>query len=265
MTDRVLPLDIILKTIVLAQGALWKHRMFRTTSANGHKKGPSPALSAAVENSIASHLLLMHRMLLEVGIMQMNEAPPEDVGEHDLAQRITAAFRRTLPALRIASKWIRANLRYVSQVGQQSANGAAEPESKSKGRDRRRGGDRRSSSISLGISIPGLPEFWRTYAQFSSALLQAFPTDRLPKLVTILEEDVEMAGFLPLKKFVPTEVVGADIPSKENAKGVGSVPASRVLPVEQVHPNEEQLMRIADLLEDAQAVANDEVCCILLI
>lgn len=255
ITERVLPLDIILKTVVLAHGALWKHRMFRLSSSNGHKKGPLLAASAAIESSIASHLLLMHRMLLEVGIAQINEASPEDV-EHDLAQCITAAFRRTLPALRIASKWIRANLRYVSQAAQ-GVNGATESEEhlKIKGRDRRRGGDRRSASVSLGLSTPGLTRFWRVYAQFSNALISAFPADRLPKLATVLEEDVEMAGFLPLKKFVPTEVVGVDLPSKTGV-GNGGI---QTVPVEQVHPNEEQLMRIADLLADAQAIAQDEV------
>ena len=259
VTERVLPLDIILKTVVLAQGALWKHRMFRIASTNGHRKGPSPASSTAVESSIAAHLLLMHRVLLEVGIVQINETPPEDAGEHDLAQRITAAFRRTLPALRMSSKWLRANLRYVNTV-------TTDPEpnaSKGKGRDRRRGGDRRSSSMSLSVSIPGLPEFWRVYAQFSTALLRSFPVDRLPKLATLLEEDIEMAGFMPLKRFVPLEVVGA-ASSKENAKvpptGTTNAGLQTAVPAEQVHPNEEQLMRIADLLADAQAIAKDEVC-----
>ncbi|KAI0693694.1 hypothetical protein C8T65DRAFT_720824 [Cerioporus squamosus] len=236
VTERVLPLDIILKTIVLAQGALWKHRMFRTAPANGHKKGPHPAVSTAIENSIVGHLLLMHRVLLEVGIAQIAEGAPEDNGEADLAQRITAAFRRTLPALRIASKWLRANLRYLTQ----SSQVAGEPDTtaKAKGRDRRRGGERRSSSMSLTLS--------------------------LPKLATALEEDVEMAGFLPLKKFVPNEVVSvsAATPNKDGVKGVpngASTPAYQTLLPDQVHPNEEQLMRIDDLLGDAEALARDEL------
>ncbi|RDX41864.1 hypothetical protein OH76DRAFT_1489122 [Lentinus brumalis] len=257
VTERVLPLDIILKTVVLAQGALWKHRMFRTAPTNGHKKGLPPAVSTAVENSIVGHLLLMHRVLLEVGIAQIAEGAPEDNGEADLAQRITAAFRRTLPALRIASKWLRANLRYLTQssqlVGEVETNSV-----KAKGRDRRRGGERRSSSMSLTLSIPSLSEFWRTYAQFSTALIRAFPVDKLPKLATALEEDVEMAGFLPLKKFVPNEVVGvaAGTPNKE---GLKPAPAYQTLLPDQVHPNEEQLMRIDDLLRDAEALAIDEL------
>ena len=261
VSERVLPLDIILKTIVLAQGALWKHRMFRSAPTNGHKKGSSPSSSSVIESSIAGHLLMMHRVLLEVGVVQIAEGPPEDAGEHDLAQRITAAFRRTLPALRIASKWLRANSRYVSQPGANGAESEASS-SKSRGRVRRRGQDRRSVSVSLSLTIPGLSEFWRAYAQFSTALHKAFPLEKLPKLVTILEEDVEMAGFSPLKRFVPGEVVSATSVSKEGVKDVRSGSANgaaqTVLP-EQVHPNEEQLMRIADLLIDAQAVAAEEV------
>ena len=191
--------------------------------------------------------------------MQIAEVPPEDAVEHDLAQSITAAFRRTLPALRIASKWLRANLRYVSQPTQPDSESSS---SRSKGRDRRRGGDRRSASNSMLVTIPGLPEFWRAYAQFSTALRLAFPPEKLPKLVTTLEEDVEMAGFSPLKKFVPGEVVGTT-GNKEGPKDARNGSANgvpHVVPPQQVHPNEEQLMRIADLIADAQSVAKDEVC-----
>ena len=263
VTERVLPQDIILKTVVLGQGALWKHRMFRNAPVNGHKKGPPPAQSAMIESTIVGHLLLMHRTLLEVGIAQIAEGTPEDAGEFDLAQRITAAFRRTLPALRIANKWLRANLRYITQASQ-PAGDTETGSSKSRGRERRRNGDRRSGSVSLTLSFPGLQEFWRTYAQFSTALMRAFPLDKLPKLATALEEDVEMAGFLPLKKFVPNEVVGvgAATSNKEGGKGVPngtSAPAYQTLLPDQVHPNEEQLMRIEDLLADAHAFAKDEV------
>ncbi|KAI0672500.1 hypothetical protein C8Q78DRAFT_755992 [Trametes maxima] len=268
VSERVLPLDIILKAVVLAQGALCKHRMFRGSSSNGHKKSIPAAASAAVESSIAAHLLAMHRVLLEVGIVQVAEAPPEDAGEHDLAQHITAEFRRTLPALRIASKWVRANIRYLAQARQQASGNGVPADSdvgssKPKGRDRRRGHDGRSNSAPPALSIPGLPGFWQVYAQFSTSLWRTFPQDKLPKVATTLEEDIELAGFLPLKKFIPSEVVDAAAAARENAKesrnGASNSPFQVVQP-EQVHPNEEQLMRIADLLADAQALARDEIC-----
>ncbi|KAI0640404.1 hypothetical protein C8Q79DRAFT_1004246 [Trametes meyenii] len=265
--ERVLPLEIILKAVVLAQGALCKHRMFRNSTSNGHRKSVPAKASAAVESSIAAHLLAMHRVLLEVGVVQIAEAPPEDAGEHDLAQRITAEFRRTLPALRIASKWLRANIRYLAQAWQQ-ANGNGVPtdvdvgSSKPKGRDRRRH-DGRSTSAPPALAIPGLTKFWQVYAQFSTNLWRAFPQDKLPKVATTLEEDIELSGFLPLKKFIPSEVIDAAATAREHAKenrnGAPNSPFQVVQP-EQVHPNEEQLMRIADLLADAQALARDEIC-----
>ncbi|KAI0768280.1 hypothetical protein BD413DRAFT_634063 [Trametes elegans] len=267
VSERVLPLDIILRVVVLSQGALWKHRMFRNSSGGGQKKNTSASSAAAVENAIAAHLLAIHRVLLEVGIVQISEATSEDAAEHDLAQHITAEFRRTLPALRIASKWLRANLRYLAQAWQQRAgngNGVATDTeattARPKGRDRRRGSDRRSGSASSTPGISGISDFWQMFAQFSTILWRAFPQDKLPKLATTLEEDVELAGFLPLKKFIPSEVIGVLKESGKDGRSGTMSPGFQVVQPEQVHPNEEQLMRIADLLVDAQALARDEIC-----
>ncbi|KAH9886219.1 hypothetical protein C8Q73DRAFT_283533 [Cubamyces lactineus] len=261
VSERVLPFDIILKTIVLAQGALWKHRVFRGGSSHSHRRSMPAGAAAAVESSIATHLISMHRVLLEVGIVQIAEAPPEDAGEHDLAQRITAEFRRTLPALRIAGKWLRSNSRYLGQAWQQlfaPSEGGDATTSKPKGRERnRRGSDRRSSGGAL--VIHGIMEFWRAYAQFSTALSRAFPQDKLPKTSTSFEEDIELAGFLPLKKLVPSEIVGTAAAPKEGAVRNGTTsPGFQVVQPEEVHPNEEQLMRIADLIADAHALVKDD-------
>ncbi|KAI0330016.1 hypothetical protein GY45DRAFT_1371115 [Cubamyces sp. BRFM 1775] len=262
VSERVLPFDIILKTIVLAQGALWKHRVFRGGSSHSHRRSVPAGAAAAIESSIATHLVSMHRVLLEVGIVQIAEAPPEDAGEHDLAQRITAEFRRTLPALRIAGKWLRSNSRYLGQAWQQlfASEDGESSSSKPKGRDRnRRGGDRRSSGGAL--VIHGIMEFWRAYAQFSTALTRAFPQDKLPKTSTSFEEDIELAGFLPLKKLVPSEIVGTAAAPKEGAKDARNgttSPGFQVVQPDEVHPNEEQLMRIADLIADAHALVKDD-------
>lgn len=232
--------------------------MFRN-SGGGHRKSIPAAASAAIESSIATHLLTMHRVLLEVGIVQISEAPPEDAAEHDLAQRITAEFRRTLPALRIASKWLRANLRYLAQAWQQLMADSVGNDGSSKPKGRRRESDRRSSAAPATVSMPGLSEFWRSYAQFATALWRIFPQQKLPKLVTTLEEDIEMAGFLPLKKYVPADVVGVAVSPKDGASDDRGGVNSKLLPPEQVHPNEEQLMRIADILADAVALGRDDV------
>jgi protein SMG7 len=228
VSERHLTIDLISKTVVLSQGALWKHRMIRDPGASRKAEKSPPPVSAgpAIELRIFTHLLSLHQALLEVGIVELAEAPPE---ECDLAQRITAVFRRTLPALRIASKWLRSNFSYVMlHLEQESASD--------------------SNSLVQRAGGAEVLVFWETFARFSSALMRAFPTERLPLVGLTLEEDVDMRGFLPLKKMM----------GEGGASDLG--PASRP----QVHPNEEQLMRIADLLNDAKALVEIQNCPIAL-
>jgi hypothetical protein len=65
---------------------------------------------------------------------------------------------------------------------------------------------------------------------------------------TPLDEDIEMQGFLPLGKMMIGEEKHAAC-GNENGNGGNKSQAAG-----QVHPNEEQLMRIADLLQDAEAL-----------
>jgi protein SMG7 len=218
VSGRVLPIDTIWKVVVLGHGALWKHRMIRDMGQN--KKSDAiltAASSAAIESRILIHIFSLHITLLKIGLVELAESPPEDAAEGDLAQRITATFRRTLPALRIAGKWLSANFKYVLRA--QEAVG--------KERD----------------------TLWATYSRFSSVLSNVFPIERLPPMTTPLDEDIEMRGFLPLGRmmFGETKCIAT-----ENEKGDdgSKAPAGQGL----VHPNEEQLMRIADLLDDAKAL-----------
>lgn len=221
VSERILPIDTITKIIVLSQGALWKQRMMRDSDKKQIASGASPAV---IESSIFQHVLALHRVLLDSGIVELAEAPPMDAAEHDLAQRITATFRRTLPALRVAGKWLRANLKYVANADVDAAK--------------------------LGLRIGEVQAFWAVYARFVSALKRSFPPDRLPQLVVPLEEDVEMRGFLPLRKMMVGE--GRPATEKKSAETPG-------MPSAQVHPNEEQLMRISDLLDDVKALIEMEV------
>jgi len=233
VAERVLPIDTISKVLVLAQGALWKHHNIRDSTSP-----LSISSSIAIESHIAAHILGLHKILLEVGLVQLAESPPQDAAENDLAQRITATFRRMLPALRIAGKWLRANFKYVLQ-GQQSVATKTREDAVSNKKEKRKSGP--------GLAIAGAPLFWESYAQFISALYRSFPEGSLPALTSPLEEDVDMKGFLPLKNLMAGEERG----DKEN-KGDRNTAAA------QVHPNEEQLMRIADLLNDAKILIDFE-------
>lgn len=197
ISQRILPIELISKTIVLTQGALWKHLKVRDRSRKQHE-----VLSAedrlATESRIFSHLLNFHKVLLDEGKSQIEGLHPSDSGTEDLAQRITAEFRRTLPALRIASKWVRANLKYIQ-----------------------------------GRKETAIAPFWSSYSAFMRTLAKTFPLLKLPQTRVVLEEDIEMRGFAPLAGFM----------SAETARD------------SELHPNVEQLIRIADLIQDAYILA----------
>ncbi|PFH51166.1 hypothetical protein AMATHDRAFT_143301 [Amanita thiersii Skay4041] len=229
--QRQMPADMITQVIVMSQGALWKHRMLRDSSAQ-EQQGGSSGSTLILEWCIVKHILDMHCALLEIGKDELKVPPSHDTKD-DLGQQITATFRRTLPGLRVATKWLRANAKYLSQdpefnAYQQKKQGAtsAKPQ-------------RKMSGYSVHTRT-----FWEMFAEFSRALARAFPLAKLPKLTAPLEEDTELKGFLPLKNSM-----GNFITDNEG----------RVQPREEVHPNDEQLMRIADLLGDARAIAELEV------
>ncbi|KAF9011924.1 hypothetical protein BDQ17DRAFT_1387467 [Cyathus striatus] len=243
VSERHMPVEMISNTIVLSQGALWKHRMLRDTSASNHSPRhdsapPPPGTSVIIEWRILDHIFDLHRVLLEVGKEELKDPPPMET--NDLAQRITATFRRTLPALRIASKWLRANYKYVMQDQEFVA---FQEKEKTRGVEISKASMQKISGYSAHTV-----RFWKAYAEFIRLLGRAFPAKNLPSLTAPLEEDVEMRGFLPLKK-----LMGEPTDSKSEEDAIGLLPTR-----EQVHPNVEQLMRISDILEDAKILAGME-------
>jgi len=235
LSDRHLSIDMILNTVVLAQGALWKHRMIRDPTQHRSRSDSTPDSSVLIEWSILDHFLDLYRILLDVGKKELAD-PPE---ETDLAQKISATFRRTLPALRIASKWLRANFKYL---GQDQEFVAFQAKEKSKNSTV----SKRDPNKMSGYSIKTI-RFWKSYASFALALSQAFPMQKLPPFEAPLEEDIEMRGFLPLRNLIGERRKIGDTMLILSAR-------------EQVHPNVEQLMRISDLLDDVKSLLNVEVC-----
>jgi len=203
VASRLLQPEAISKVVILGLGALWKHGMVRSPDAERRK--PS---SPRVEAQISGHLLAVLCSLLEVGLQELADDPAGDTD--DIAQEITATFRRTLPALRMVNKWLRANYRFYVN------------------------GEKR-------LPVEGAAAFWMVYTRFFTILGQKFPIERLTRLETPLDEDLDIRGFLPLTHLMVTDNSG---------EGVDKA---------QVHPNEEQLMRIWDLLTDAKALARAEV------
>ena len=249
--QRLLSSEVIVKIVVTALCALWNARMFRSPDKktserkSASSKSPTPASLAVVEPFLLLHVLSLYRTLLLVGgaetaeLVESNVSSQIDTSTDDtLALNISAVLRRTLPALRILSKWVSGQLDYIQRVQGRVA-------------------EQQASSMSAGVQAEGITQaelarglnnFWRAYASFGTALGSAFPPARLPCAGAggvWLEEDVDLLGFAPLKRGLKEGAESTDGGSLEIAR-VGT----------DVHPNEEQLMRIADIQHDALVVVD---------
>lgn len=231
VAERALSSDLMVKVIVMTMAALWHATTFRSPSKPASaSSAPSPKKNNVQDKNtkpfILAHSLNLFRTLMQIGISEMNEEPlSRDTSEGNLAQNITATFRRTLPSVRIVSKWVLSNFDYIQRSGSPSSG---------------------STSPAVENGQPDLADalrqFWFTYASLCTEMLRMFPLNRLPTLSTFLEEDLEVKGFTPLKGFMP-----------------GGSAQSTALGQNMVHPNEEQLMRIGDLFADANELVSREV------
>ncbi|KAE8232738.1 hypothetical protein CF326_g2227 [Tilletia indica] len=234
------------------------------------------AVHLSIENQLVAHVLEVIRVLLDVGTQetrgvlqsarrgtlvagegQRTQLPPAE-------QRVTATFRRVLPALRVAIKWVKAHLEYIQRCKDRALTSSQSSNSDSVA-DTTLSFDRiptvRESDVTLAKSradggvVESIFTFWRSSVDFINTLRFAFPWNDLPSLDTLgplgapalcLEEDLDMRGFSPTKKAMLPHASG----------GMGE--ACGAIGLSQAHPNEEQLMRIADLLIDAKVVAESQ-------
>lgn len=96
-----------------------------------------------------------------------------------------------------------------------------------------------------GDLLPAGLSFWRSYVLLVASVSQVFPIEQLPSLSGALEEDVDMKGFLPLSLgATTTATLGMQVNDDQH---------------HDVHPNEEQLMRISDLQVDARLMSQTSV------
>ncbi|KAG6865602.1 hypothetical protein C0991_001026 [Blastosporella zonata] len=245
LSQRYLPIDMISNAVILSQGALWKHRMIRTPSTTSSQNRrpevlpPPEGTSVIIEWYILEHLFDLYRGMLEVGLEELQVPPPKDAPGDDLAQRITATFRRSLPALRIASKWLHANFKYVNQDHEFVAfQEIRRNEGVSNGMVR-------NTQFKVARTSVRTQRFWQAYARFATELSRKFDLQKLPPLTAPLDEDIDMRGFLPLKNMMAGAADGAS-------------PSVTTQPAQEVHPNDWQLMRIADLIHDARELVKLE-------
>jgi hypothetical protein len=83
-----------------------------------------------------------------------------------------------------------------------------------------------------------LAQFWPAYGEMLTLLARVFPADQLQGINVKLEEEIELSGFSPMK---------------------GSLDTNNTVPAGQVHPNDEYLLRISDILTDAALIADADV------
>ncbi|ORY27370.1 hypothetical protein BCR39DRAFT_230143 [Naematelia encephala] len=224
LRERQLASETIVKITVIIIGTHWHARSAASIVSNGAvsangEGGQSTRRRDAEEISLAS-LLDVATTMFSVSADEIDEAirTPSTPGM-ELHQHISAVLRRVLPSLRIISKWLKLNLDYLAR-----------------------------------FTSPTIASFWQAYRRLLSDLVRLFPISQLPSLAEPLEEDIDMRGFMPLSRGLPIPA-GASM----NGQNGDTMPEETVVIEQQdVHPNEEQLMRISDLQVDAKLLMQTE-------
>ncbi|SCV72273.1 BQ2448_4967 [Microbotryum intermedium] len=280
--------DTIVKMVVTGLCSLWDARVHRSSSnarktptkrsaEAGSTGDSSPSVNINLEPHILLHVLSMYTILLRictsetVGAYLADTTKQSPKSGSNLAQNISAVVRRALPALRVLSRWLTGQLDYIHRVefrlrakevkiGRARAAESAAHESEADT-------THRSSSVSDGQRVDSsqdqsmetdhvnsasldeaLTAFWTSYADFANSLKLVFPTDGLPDPPdggVWLEEDIDMLGFAPLRRGMK-DVKGTDVAAEASKVG------------KELHPNEEHLMRIAELQSDAAQIIDSE-------
>lgn len=187
-------------------------------------KSPTSQFLDKESNSQREKVVLMHVMELHLGLVRLaiTQLNPDAISNSTTpAEKITAVLRRILQSLRVASRWVTVSLDYLYQSTIPTGDSNSE------------------NTASPGLTRV-LGEFWSSYAVFITALEKTFPVKDLQVGNVSVEEDIEFAAFTPLK---------------------GSLkPSKNAIPLNQVHPNDEYLLRIRDILSDAAVLVKSEVC-----
>jgi hypothetical protein len=213
LQNRSLPSETIIKVVVIVIGTHWHARQSSSIGMNG---SDDDATDRRESEDLALELLLeTYGTILDTSSEEVEEglrsrssgtAIADD--DEELHQYISAVLRRCLPALRVLSKWLKLHTTYLSRLP-----------------------DEVTQSI------------WSRYDRFTGLLQNLFSMSSLPGCNEVLEEDVDMRGFVPLMR---------------GLSGVGTN-SEKALDGEddrgEVHPNEQQLMRISDLQVDAKLLS----------
>lgn len=228
LAERHLPDWMIRDVIVVAQGAFWRRSDLHNTKSSAQD-------SRLVSSStILLHVMGLHRALWEVAHAEVVEGTRGATPNQPLDEKITAKLRRMLEATRETLRWTRVNVDFLSGTG---GAGIAASTSMSEVTAKRLRAESR--------------KYWDTLASLLTALENAFDVGTLPGTKAVLAEDVELQGFLPLqllpKQGETNGMNGVDVPG---GLGLG------LTAVSELHPNEEHLMRVRDILRGGEELTH---------
>ncbi|SGZ30565.1 BQ5605_C048g12410 [Microbotryum silenes-dioicae] len=272
ITSLELSPDTIIKIVVTGLCSLWDARVHRSSSnprktpskrsaEAGSNANSAPSVNINLEPHILLHVLSMYTILLRICTNETAEAYLADTTKQapkpglNLAQNISAVLDYIH---RVESRLRAKEIKINRAKAADSATQASQADT-----------TQRSSSVSDGQHVESsqdqsmetdhvnsrsledaLTAFWTSYADFANSFKLVFPTEGLPSPADDglwLEEDVDLLGFAPLRRSMK-DVKGTDL----------AVEASKV--GKEVHPNEEHLMRIAELQSDAALIVESEIC-----
>jgi hypothetical protein len=216
------------------------HRSQRVNSPGFRGSLPPIGAACAGEEFALSTLLATFGIMFEVFLRELQDVKRREA--HALADgkpglslrdRISSTMHSMMPALRMASKWIRINFDYLI---------------------------RRSSGPSSGpIAV-----MYDQYQSCMQSLFDTFPIQNLPGLSGQLKEDKDLQGFLPLSPVMATAQKASldftipqsipeepeSIPKDEHdkqSKDSKALPVPGTLKPPKERPDEKGLMRLFDL------------------
>ncbi|KAJ1596527.1 hypothetical protein NDA11_006062 [Ustilago hordei] len=304
MRARALRADQIVQFLVTALCASWTTRLWRSAPASAtrdssrpssdgsedrhrpraihgerssKKRAPSPETGRCVEFQVTAHVLGVFRELAEVGTSESRQATEANKeaglamqqmdGQANPIRNLTAVTRRTLPALRIVTKWTKTHLEYMQRIEKRARDameqsGETDPVVVRSEMEVSPDSERPNPHlVAYADTLESMDRCWSQYVDLINSLRYAFPFDSLPNIGKVgavgapalcLEEDSDMRGFAPTRKATQSTIPGGTTISVGMGEACANIEAVRP---SQVHPNEEQLMRIADLMIDAKVVA----------
>lgn len=304
---RALRADQIVQFLVTALCASWTTRLWRSAptsttrdsprpSSDGSedrhrprairgersskKRAPSPETGRCVEFQVTAHVLGVFRELAAVGTTETRAAIEANKelemalqqmdGQSNSIRNLTAVVRRTLPALRIVTKWTKTHLEYMQRIEKRARDameqsGETDPVVVRSDMEVLPDSERPNPHlVAYADTLESMDRCWSQYVDLINSLRYAFPFDSLPNIGKVgavgapalcLEEDSDMRGFAPTRKATQSTIPGGTTISVGMGEACANIEAVKP---SQVHPNEEQLMRIADLMIDAKVIAESD-------